>query len=81
MRHLHPQAWQVRCARERVPLKLTIVFCLLKSAQRRALEHARLTELQEAWERRDFATAWKLTRILTIRPKIDSNDFGFFGIT
>ena len=42
------------------------------SIQRRNLEYARLTELQEAWERRDFATTWKLTRILTgkrIGPK------------
>ena len=36
------------------------------------LERARLIELQEAWEPRDFATTWKLTRILTgkrIGPK------------
>ena len=58
------------------------VLSFNKSAQRRALEHARLTELQEAWERRDFATTWKLTRILTIRPKIKFERFRvFYGIT
>ena len=37
----------------------------IKRAQRRNLERARFIELQEAWERRDFAATWKLTRILT----------------
>ena len=38
-----------------------------KRAQRRELEHARLTASQEDWERRDFATTWKLTKVLTVK--------------
>ena len=60
--YLHPQAWQVRCARARAAEADHHVRSI-KRAQRKNLEHARLIELQEDWERRDFATTWKLTRI------------------
>ena len=71
LRHLHPQSWQVRNARARANEADHRVRAI-KRAKRRELERARLIELQEAWERRDFATTWKLTRILTgkrIGPK------------
>ena len=48
------------------------MFGPLNVLSQKNLEHARPIELQEAWERRDFATTWKLTRILTgkrIGPK------------
>ena len=66
LRHLHPQAWQVRCARARAAEADHHVRSI-KRAQRRNLESGGLIELQEAWERRDFAATWKLTRILTVK--------------
>ena len=71
LRQLHLQSWQVRNARARASEADHRVRAI-KRAQRRELERARLIELQEACERRDFATTWKLTRILTgkrIGPK------------
>ena len=48
LRHLHPQAWQVRCARARAA-EADHRIRSIKRVHRRNLEHARLTDLQEAW--------------------------------